>query len=626
MKTLFFVLALGGFLWGQVPRSNHVWIIAEENRSYETVIGSSSMPYFNSLASKYGLTFQYYAPQHSSLPALMWLVAGQPITLNNNTTSCFSADNIVRHLLANGLTWKSYQEDLPYAGFQGLSWQNYVRRHNPLIDFTDSCTASQKFNSVPLSQLALDMANNTTPNYAWITPNLQHDAHDGTLAQADAWLAQNVPAILARPEFKPGGDGLLFIAWDEGDVPGDDRCSSRLKSGCGGRVATLVVGPQVKRGYKSGILYSHQNLLRTVCDALGMTSCPGAATYARPMLDFFNTVTITTPFRNSNVASPVHIKAITSNSVPVSAVQIYVDNVLRSQSHTGQIDTYVPMSLGKHSLLVQSWDTAGDIHKSSISVTVQSEAVVVDLPAPGATVGSPVAIAASAGGVTPVNTMQVYADNTLRYQVSGNKVNTSLALANGKHNLVMQAWDRSGGTTKTAVSVTVAKPSVTFLSPAPGSAIYPPFPVTASAQDPTPIKTIQLYVDNLLTYETSGTGMQRSLSLPVGQHNLVAQAWNVVGQAYKTGININVLPVPVSISAPGPNSTVNSPVAIRASVPSSSAVHVMQVYVDNVLKYQVSGKVVTTSLPMSPGKHYFVVKAWDTAGGTWMNGASITVP
>jgi hypothetical protein len=272
---------------GSVPHSNHVWLITEENRSYESVIGSKYMPYFNSLAGKYGLAAQYYANQHSSLPALMWLVAGQPVTPNNNTTACHNVDNVVRHLLFHGMTWKTYQEDMPYSGFTGLSWANYVRRHNPLIDFSDVCAPSQKFNSVPFTHMANDIANGSTANYVYITPNLQHDAHDGSRAQADAWLSQQVPKILSMPEFKSGGDGLLFIVFDEGNLNTDNRCNSWTSGGCGGRVATLVIGPKVKRGFKSQVLYHHQNLLRTVCDALGFASCPGAGANASPMSDFF---------------------------------------------------------------------------------------------------------------------------------------------------------------------------------------------------------------------------------------------------------------------------------------------------------------------------------------------------
>ncbi len=32
-----------------VPRSSHVWLISEENHSYEDVVGSTAMPYYNEL-------------------------------------------------------------------------------------------------------------------------------------------------------------------------------------------------------------------------------------------------------------------------------------------------------------------------------------------------------------------------------------------------------------------------------------------------------------------------------------------------------------------------------------------------------------------------------------------------
>ena len=186
------LLAFGLFLvssvaWAQVPQSKHVWIITEENHSYEAVIGNSNMPYYNSLAAKYGLATQYSSEQHNSLSALMWLVAGQPVTANDDTTTCYNLNNIVKQLIASGYHWRSYQEDLPYAGFTGVSHLNYVRRHNPIIDFTDSCAAKQATNSVPFTQLANDIAKRTTPNYAYITPNLDHDSHSASLAAAPAW-------------------------------------------------------------------------------------------------------------------------------------------------------------------------------------------------------------------------------------------------------------------------------------------------------------------------------------------------------------------------------------------------------------------------------------------------------
>src|SRR5215471_6313882 len=149
MKLFAGLLFLTGVALAQVPQSRHVWIITEENHSYESVIGNTGMPYFNSLVAKYGLATQYYSEQHNSISALMWLVAGQPITTNNQTTSCYKVDNIARHLIAQGYSWRSYQEDLPYPGFAGISNLNYVRRHNPIIDFQDTCAPAQAINSVP---------------------------------------------------------------------------------------------------------------------------------------------------------------------------------------------------------------------------------------------------------------------------------------------------------------------------------------------------------------------------------------------------------------------------------------------------------------------------------------------
>src|SRR5579871_6660039 len=152
-----------------VPRSSHVWIITEENHSYEDVVGNPQMPYYNQLIDKYALATQFYSDQHSSLPALMWFVAGAPVELNNNTTSCnHTQDNVVRELLRQHYTWRTYQENMPSAGYQGLYGgvnNSYYRRHNPLIDFSDVCPGTgQELNSVPFSQMAEDFAQNKNVN------------------------------------------------------------------------------------------------------------------------------------------------------------------------------------------------------------------------------------------------------------------------------------------------------------------------------------------------------------------------------------------------------------------------------------------------------------------------------
>jgi len=619
------LLLLSTIAWAQVPQSRHVCILTEENHSYEAVIGNSNMPYFNSLAAKYGLATQYYSEQHNSLSALMWLVAGQPVTGNDQTTTCYNLNNIARQLIAKGFTWRSYQEDLPYAGFGGLYNLDYVRRHNPIIDFTDTCTSSQKIHSVPFTELATDISNHATPNYAYITPNVADDAHNGTLAAADYWMSKHVPSILALPEFQPGGDGILFVTWDESEIGNDSRCSSRVSSGCGGRVATLVIGPQVKPGYKSSIRYDHANLLSTVCAVMGLSSCPGAAAVQLPMSDFFNTVSIATPFPNSVVASPVRIQATTSNSSPVTVMRVYVDGALKYQTSGGSVNANLSMSVGNHSIAVQSWDSAGGIHKRAIDVNVQSQAVVVTNPAPQSLVSTSFQVGATAGGQTPATKMQLYVDGNSKYQASGNTLNTSVSLSSGNHTLAVEAADSSGNLATNQFSVTSATPNVKILSPAASATFYSPMYVSALALDPTPVKGIQVYMDGTLLYEVTGTGIQNSIPVSIGKHSVTVQESNSSGATYKQTIAVNVIGVPITISSPKANATVSTTFTVTASAPSSSPVQTMQIYIDDKMVYQVPGQSISHSFTRSSGQHKIVAKGWDAYGNNWFTTEYVTV-
>ena len=262
---------------GTIPASSHVVVVVEENHSSSQVIGSSSMPYLNSLATKYGLATQYYANTHPSIGNYFMMSAGQIITNNDSYCSTLTNDNIVRHLLTAGKTWKSYAESLPSTGYTGCGSGYYVKRHNPLAYFSDVANSSEKNNLVSFTQFAKDLANNNLPNFSFIVPNLIHDAHDGSLSTADTWLKTNIAPLIASATFQK--DGILIIVFDESL----DTDTARG----GGHVACVVVGPKVKAGVKSTTLYQHQNLLKTAMKALGLSSFPGAAGTASAMSDFF---------------------------------------------------------------------------------------------------------------------------------------------------------------------------------------------------------------------------------------------------------------------------------------------------------------------------------------------------
>src|SRR5207248_617548 len=171
----------------------------------------------------------------------------------------------------------------------------YATRHDPFVYFhsiidSPACAA----NVVRLDRLPGDLATvATTPNFAFITPNLCHDGHDspcadgepGGLTSADAFLRQWVPAIESSPAFQQ--DGLLAIIFDEAEAgPGGSADSSSCcnepqflntpnnggptPGSGGGRTGAVVLSPFVKAGTVSTHAYNHFSLLRSVENFFGL--------------------------------------------------------------------------------------------------------------------------------------------------------------------------------------------------------------------------------------------------------------------------------------------------------------------------------------------------------------------
>jgi len=263
---------------GTQPTFAHVVLVVEENHSYGDVINNSSMPYLNSLASQYGLATQYFANAHPSLPNYLMLTTGQMEATTDTFTGTIDDDNIVREFVNAGKSWKAYLESIPSPGYLGGDSGLYVKRHDPFAYLSDLQNSStQAANLVPFTQFASDMANNALPQYSFIAPNLNDDAHNGTLAQADSWLETNIAPLIANSAFQ--SSGLLVIVFDEGD-------QSDINHG-GGQVACVLIGTKVKPGYKSTTFYQHQSLLRLIMASSAVDNFPGAAANAPGMTEFF---------------------------------------------------------------------------------------------------------------------------------------------------------------------------------------------------------------------------------------------------------------------------------------------------------------------------------------------------
>lgn len=380
-----FLCLLPALLKAQIPKSNHVVVVMEENHSFSSVIGSSSMPYLNSLATQNGLATQYFANTHPSIGNYFMLTTGQIVTNNDALNSTVNVDNVVRHLLTAGKTWKSYAESLPSVGYTGNDVYPYFRHHNPFSYFSDVVNSSvQKLNLVPFSHFGADLANNQLPDFSFIMPNVNHDAHDcptgptgctdaQKLSTADSWLKNNIAPLLANPAFQQ--DGILIIVFDE-SVDSDTAHG-------GGHIATVVVGPHVKKGFKSTTLYQHQNVLRTALDAIGVTTYPGAAANTADMADLFGATTTTgctagttgvkvcSPGPGSTVSSPVRFTAAAKSTNPITTMRVYIDNVSKFSSSGSAIDTSLALPAGTHTVVVQAWDSKGTVFKTPLTIHVQ---------------------------------------------------------------------------------------------------------------------------------------------------------------------------------------------------------------------------------------------------------------
>jgi phospholipase C len=269
------------------PTYKHVIWIWFENHSSSSIIGSSQAPYFNTIANECGLATNYHNLSHPSLPNYVGATSGLAVSSLtpfdgdcNPTGSCTTTS---ASIFSQGETWKAYEESMPSNCDKSNSGE-YAVRHNPPPYFTSLTGCSTK--DVPYSQLATDLAGNALPAFSFITPNLIDDMHDGTVAQGNTWLTNNLPKILSSPEYT-SGNTAVFITFDEGSggTTGENCATNTTDNSC--KIPTIVVSPSTKAGTKSGTLFNHYSLLATAEQLLGLPALRQAAA-ATTMTAAFN--------------------------------------------------------------------------------------------------------------------------------------------------------------------------------------------------------------------------------------------------------------------------------------------------------------------------------------------------
>ena len=254
-----------------VPRFKHVMVVVFENKERATIVGNPAAPTFAALRRTYASMTAYDAVAHPSLPNYLALVSGSTQGITSDCTSCVvDAPNLADELEHAGLTWKTYAEGLPSAGFTGASAGQYAKKHDPFLYFKDIAgSRARRARVVPFTRLSSDLAANRLPDFALVVPNLCDDMHDCPVSTGDAWLRANIVPLLGRPQL---ADSVVFVVFDEGTTD----------TGGGGRVEALALGPLVRAHSQFRRPSGHYGLLRTIEDAWGLPTL-GNSAQAKPI-------------------------------------------------------------------------------------------------------------------------------------------------------------------------------------------------------------------------------------------------------------------------------------------------------------------------------------------------------
>jgi len=187
-------LLLAGATSAAQPRTDvknyqHVFVIMMENTGYDTLVGNPNAPWINSAIATYGVATSYFGVSHPSQPNYIAATSGSTNGVADDNDTTINVPNVVDQLESHGKTWKAYMQSYSLCNGNALAHacgdQLYERKHNPFISYADvQSNPSRVASIVDFSQFATDLANNTVPDFSWISPDQCNDMHGRSTAGA----------------------------------------------------------------------------------------------------------------------------------------------------------------------------------------------------------------------------------------------------------------------------------------------------------------------------------------------------------------------------------------------------------------------------------------------------------
>jgi PKD repeat protein len=301
-------------------------------------------------------------------------------------------------------------------------------------------------------------------------------------------------------------------------------------------------------------------------------------------------------------------------------------------THTYSLASY-GFSVANYTIFVKAVGKPSIRNKMSAAVPVTLDgstpfAVKVASPADGSSVSQSVHFVATTPSQSPATSMRIYVDNVSMYSVNAASLDTTLQLALGTHNIVVQAWNQAGTVAKAPLKITVAnQPPVASIAvtPATGAAPVTVTASTASSKD----------ADGSIVSSTIDFGDGTVASGPTASHTYANAGTYTVKATVKdnggltatssTNVTVTAGVFTVNAAAPANNSSITGPVHFVATTTSSSPVTAIRIYCDNNSVYLANASSLDTAVNLAPGAHNIVLQAWNQAGQIAKTPLQITV-
>ncbi|KAJ7676636.1 phosphoesterase family-domain-containing protein [Mycena polygramma] len=250
-----------------------VWL---ENTDFAT---AASTPIFESLAEQ-GITLtNYNGVTHPSEPNYVAAIGGDFFGLHDDNMYHIPSNisTVVDLLEDKGVTWATYQENMPTDEFYGFiynapnyaspsspAYPYYVRKHNPLVIYDAVSQDPKRATRIrTFNDFANDVVNGILPQWVFVTPNMVNDAHDTTIDFAASFLEYWLVPLLTDPRVNDE-ETLILLTFDETETYTIQNT-----------VFTLALGgavPLKLRGTTDDTLYTHYSSLSTVQANWGLKS------------------------------------------------------------------------------------------------------------------------------------------------------------------------------------------------------------------------------------------------------------------------------------------------------------------------------------------------------------------